>query len=106
MSVKLPTSRRAPATTQDTFVSNPYIHFIISEAWAGVTGVAVYALFRIGAYGTQSITGMTPLQDPAPALFLETILSWGAAISAASTFAIISTYQFAVLIKRLWGALQ
>lgn len=67
----------------ELIVDNPYIEFIASEMWAGLAGVAVYALFRLGAFAAQYITTMLPLSDKAPALFLETALSWGAATSAA-----------------------
>jgi hypothetical protein len=86
----------------DWVAGNPYVHFMRSEIWAALTGVMVYGLFRFGAYATQQITDLMPLNDKAPALFLETTLSWGAALSAGATFVIISIYQLVVLVKRLW----
>jgi hypothetical protein len=86
----------------DLFISNPYVHFVISELWAALTAVAVYALFRLGAYAIQFLTDIMPLHDTSPALFLETTLSWGGALSASATFMIVSVYQLVVLIKRLW----
>jgi len=94
---------RAPSTTMaDRVVENPYLHFIMSEMWAALAAIASYGLFRFGAFATQWITGLTPLHDPLPALFLENTLSWGAAISSSATFAVISLYQLVVLVKRLW----
>ena len=81
---------------------NPYIHFMMSEAWAGLAGIVVYGLFRGGAYLAYKITEALPLHDPEPAKFLEALLSWGAAISAGATFCVISMYQLAILLKRLY----
>jgi hypothetical protein len=89
-------------TTVDAVVENPYLHFIFSEAWAALAAIASYGLFRLGAFATQWITELMPLHDPLPALFLENTLSWGAAISSAATFSIVSLYQLIVLVKRLW----
>jgi hypothetical protein len=94
------------ATVTDSVIGNPYIHFMISEIWAGLAGVMIYAIFRGGAYATQYVTELLPLHTKAPALFLELTLSWGASISASATFIIISLYQLAVLVKRLWGGLN
>jgi hypothetical protein len=94
---------RAPSTTMaDKVIENPYLHFIMSEMWAALAAIASYGLFRFGAFATQWITGLMPLQDPLPALFLENTLSWGAAISSSATFAVVSLYQLIVLVKRLW----
>jgi hypothetical protein len=94
---------RPPSTTMtDKVIENPYLHFIMSEMWAALAAIASYALFRFGAFATQWITGLMPLQDPLPALFLENTLSWGAAISSSATFAVVSFYQLIVLVKRLW----
>ena len=90
----------------DTVADNPYVHFLVSEIWAGVTGLLVYVLFRCLAWSTQLVTTYVPVHDDAPGIFLETVLSWGAAISASGTFIIISIYQFVILIKRLWKAVQ
>jgi hypothetical protein len=90
----------------DMVIGNPFTHFMVSEAWAGFAGVAVYTTFRIGAWVIQRITEIFPLQDKSPADFLELILSWGGAFSAAATFAIISLYQIAVLLRRLWGGFR
>jgi hypothetical protein len=90
----------------DAVSVNPYVHFLISELWAGLTGVGVYAIFLSGAYATQYITTLLPLQDKAPAIFLQDILGWGASISAAATFVIISAYQLVVLGKRLWESVR
>ena len=90
----------------DSVIGNPYIHFMISEIWAGLAGVTVYAIFRFGAFATQYVTDLLPLHSRSPALFLELTLSWGAALSASATFIIISLYQLAVLVKRLWGGLS
>lgn len=76
---------------------------MISELWTGLTGVSVYALFRVAAYLSQLVTNLVPLSDKGPGIFLESTLSWGGAMSAAATFLIITLYQVAVLIKRLWG---
>jgi hypothetical protein len=89
------------AEPADALIGNPYIHFMISEAWAGLTSVVVYLLFRLASYVTQVVTIYLPLDDRAPSDFLERILSWGAALSASATFAIVTIYQLAVLIKRL-----
>ena len=78
---------------------------MISEAWAGLAGVTIYVLFRLGAYLTQYITDVLPLDDTAPAKFLESVLSWGAALSAAATFVVITIYQLLVLLRRLWESL-
>jgi hypothetical protein len=75
---------------------------MISESWTALASVVVYALFRSAAFATQYITDLIPLNDKTPALFLEIILSWGAAFSAGATFAVVSAYQLAVLVKRLW----
>jgi hypothetical protein len=91
-----------PSTMADKVIENPYLHFIMSEMWAALAAISSYALFRFGAFATQWITGLMPLQDPLPALFLESTLSWGAAISASATFAVVSLYQLVVLVKRLW----
>jgi hypothetical protein len=90
----------------DSVIGNPFLHLVISEAWAALAGVAIYAIIRLAAYATQFITDLLPLNDKAPPLFLETTLSWGAVISASATFLIISAYQLAVLAKRLWGDLN
>jgi hypothetical protein len=89
----------------DKVVENPYLHFIMSEMWTALAAIASYAFFRFGAFATQSITGLMPLQDPLPALFLDTTLKWGAAISCGATFIVVSLYQLVVLVKRLWERL-
>ena len=81
---------------------NPYLHFIMSEMWTALAAIAVYGLFRFGAYATQHISDALPLTDSGPATFLEATLSWGGALAAGATFIIISLYQIVVLIKRLW----
>ena len=78
----------------DFFIGNPYVHFVISELWAALTAVAVYALFRLGAYAIQFLTDIMPLHDTSPALFLETTLSWGGALSASATFIIVPSINW------------
>jgi hypothetical protein len=103
-----PGSSHQPRTIEatDTFLGNPYVHFAISEGWAGLTSITVYLFFRFGAFATDWITKQLPLHDTRPAEFLELVLSWGAAFSASATFLVISIYQILVLMKRLtrsWG---
>jgi hypothetical protein len=88
-------------TTADAVIGNPYVHFMISEASAGLTSVVVYLFFRAASYATQFVTQYLPLHDRAPSDFLELVLSWGAALSASATFVIVTVYQLLVLIKRL-----
>ena len=85
----------------DALIANPYIHFMISEGWAGLTSVVVYLLFRAASFATQIVTDYLPLNDRARSDFLDLVLSWGAALSASATFAIVTIYQLLVLIKRL-----
>jgi hypothetical protein len=92
--------------TTDAIIGNPFIHFIISETWAGLTSVVVYLLFRTASFATQYITEHLPLQDQAPSDFLELIISWGASLSAAATFTAVTAYQLLVLLKRLRADLQ
>lgn len=95
-------ARAPPVMTADKVIENPYLHFIMSEMWAALAAIASYGLFRFGAFATQWISGLMPLQESLPALFLENTLSWGAAISSSATFVIVSLYQLIVLVKRLW----
>ena len=99
-----PSESVLPSRTEvrDRVVGNPYLHFMLSEAWSALAGISVYATFRFAAYVTQFVTAAMPLNDTGPALFLETISSWCAAIGAAATFIIISLYQLVILIRRLW----
>jgi hypothetical protein len=98
---RVATARVRSPRAADKAIENPYLHFIMSEMWAALAAVASYGLFRFGAFATQWITGLMPLQDPLPALFLENTLSWGAAISSSATFVVVSLYQLVVLVKRL-----
>ena len=68
----------------------------MSEMWAALAGIVVYALFRCAAFGTQYINALMPLNDKTPSLFLEAILSWGGAISAAATFVVVVSCLSAV----------
>jgi hypothetical protein len=88
------------------WTENPYLRFIQSEFWAGTAGVAVYAIFRAAAWLIEMIDSQLPLQDPAAARFLAQVLSWGAALGGAATFALITVYQLAVLLRRLWQEVQ
>jgi hypothetical protein len=83
--------------------SNPHVHFLISEAWAGVAGVGVYLIFRCAAWLTDLVASMFPLKDAAPADFLSLVLHWGAAIGGSTTVVLITVYQLLVLFKRLWA---
>jgi len=87
-------------------IENPYLHFIMSEGWAALAASASYGLFHLGAYLAQRISELMPLTDKAPAAFLESTLSWGAAISSSATFITISAYQLFFLIRRLWEKFQ
>jgi hypothetical protein len=86
----------------DAFIDNPYLHFVVSEMWAALAGIAVYAFFHLGGYATQYIAEIFPLKDKASSLFLEGTLSWAGALTASATFIIVSVYQIIVLVKRLW----
>lgn len=90
-----------PVPTSPTRI-NPYLRFLESELWAGGAGVGVYAIFRLAAWLIELIDTKLPLQDPAAAVFFAQVLSWGAALGAAATFALITVYQLAVLLRRLW----
>jgi hypothetical protein len=85
----------------DSITEHPYAHFIISEAWAAIAGVAVYSFFHLGGYFTEQVSGIFPINDKGPESFLVSILSWGGALSASATFVIVSSYQIVILIRRL-----
>ena len=61
----------------------------------------VYAIFRGGAFAIQHINEMFMLDDKLPAQLLETLLSWGAALSSGATFFVILYFQLVVLIQRI-----
>jgi hypothetical protein len=86
----------------DVVVGNPYLHFIVSEAWGALAATGSYAFFHFGAFAAQRLSEAMPLAHNAPAAFLETILAWGAALSCAATFTVITAYQLVFLIKRQW----
>jgi hypothetical protein len=94
-------SARRPNRVLDA-VENPYAHFIMSEAWAALAGISVYALFHLAAYAIEHISAILTVTDNGPDQFLVGVLSWGGAISASATFFVVSIYQLGVLIKRLW----
>jgi hypothetical protein len=90
----------------DAAMGNPYLHFIMSEAWAALAASASYGLFHLGAFAAQHIADIFPLADRGPASFLEATLAWGAAISCAGTFVIITAYQMFFLIRHQWEKVQ
>lgn len=51
---------------------------------------------------SEHIAALMPLAKHGPALFLETVLHWGAAFSCAATFVVVTAYQLVLLIKRVW----
>lgn len=85
---------------------NPYLHFIISEFWAGLTAVIVYGIFHGGAYVIQIVNERFPLTVDEPSSFLDLTLSWCAALSAAVTFVVITLFQVIRLSRRLWRDLD
>lgn len=85
----------------DIVKQNPFLHFVVSEIWATVTGITLYALFRIASYVTQWIGFRFPLSHSEPINFLELVLSWGAVLSASATFILITIYQLVILFVRL-----
>ena len=85
----------------DLAFQNPYIHFMVSEFWAGIASGAVYVFYHSVAYFIQFFALILPLQQRAPAEFLEATLHWGAALGASGTFGIVTVYQIVVLVKRL-----
>jgi hypothetical protein len=92
---------RAPSII-DLLSDHPLWHFVQSETLGALAGLTIYAVFRACAYCATVLTHWLPLEDPGPAHFLDLVLSWGGALGAAATFAIITIYQIAVLIMRLW----
>lgn len=92
----------APKIVDDHVIdNNPYLHFMISEGWAGAAGAAVYVSFHVASWFIEWISGAMPLHDKTPAAFLELVLSWGGSISAAATFVIVSAYQLFALLRRV-----
>ena len=49
-----------------------------------------------GHAGLTNLDALMPLNDKTPSLFLEAILSWGGAISAAATFVVVVSCLSAV----------
>lgn len=82
---------------------NPYLHFLLSEAWAAAAGIGVYMIFRGASWLSDLVAARLPLQDPAPADFFSQVLNWGAALGGSATFVLITAYQLTVLAKRLWA---
>jgi hypothetical protein len=89
----------------DTVAENPYGYFILNEIQAGVSGLAVYAIFCGVAWATQYFTPFVPLDEARPAKFVVTALSWGGAISA-SGIIVITIFHFIILLRRLWKDVQ
>lgn len=85
----------------DLAFQNPYLHFIASEFWAGVASVSVYMFYHLAAFSIQFAVSILPLQNHAPAAFLEATLHWGAALGASCTFGVVTAYQLLVLMRRL-----
>jgi hypothetical protein len=83
--------------------TNPYMHFLQSEFWGGLSGFAVYVMFHAAALGTEQIAHRWPMADPAPSIFFTEVLHWGGAIGGSMTFCIITGYQLIMLSKRLWA---
>ena len=96
-----PPSRGPVLTTLDVVSENPYGHFVVSEFWAALAGTAVYLIFRVASLLVQQITTYIPITDLAPGHFLELVLSWMGASSAAATFTLVTVYQLVILGKRL-----
>lgn len=96
-------SRTPPSrVSEDTVIGNPFVHFMVSELWAGLASLVVFFLFRLVAYGTEWISYYLPLQSQAASHFVEVVFGWSAALTSTGTFIIISIYQLIILVKRLW----
>jgi len=85
----------------DKVHGNPFLHFILSEIWTGFSGFVVYLVFLIAAYGVQYANEILPLNDPSPAIYLGSVISWAGAICSSVMFVVITIYQVFILIRRL-----
>jgi hypothetical protein len=96
----------AEAGVKDLVGSSPYFHFVVSEAWATAASGAVYCFSRLVAWLVQFVDQLLPLNDPAPLVFMERIMSWGGSFVTAAVFLLTTGYQLIVLLKRLYRGIK
>ncbi|ENN87611.1 hypothetical protein RHSP_63537 [Rhizobium freirei PRF 81] len=87
---------------RDLGEANPYLHFVVSEAYASAAAAIVYCFARAIAFLLQLVDKRLPLDDGGPMNFLEQVMAWGGVIATATVFLVITSYQLIVLIKRLY----